>query len=669
MSEGSSKRVVGIDLGTTNSCVALLEGTGVTVIPNPDGGRTTPSVVAFARQGERLVGPLAKRQAATNPEGTVYAVKRLMGRKYSSSEVARHRSLCPYRIVEAGNGDARVEIDGAERSPAEISAMVLRYLKDAAEAYVGGEVTDAVITCPAYFDDAQRQATKDAGRIAGFTVRRIINEPTAAALAFGRGGKGKEEEAKTRRIAVYDLGGGTFDVSVLELSRGVYTVRSTAGNTFLGGEDFDQRLIDLLADEFQKAESIDLRQDARALQRLREAAEKAKHELSSGLETEINLPFIAGGASGPKHLTRSFKRSEFEKLVADLIDRTFEPCKQALADAHLAPGDLDDVLLVGGMTRMPAIRKRVEEYFGKPPNAGLNPDEVVAAGAAIQGAALEGQTGEVLLLDVTPLSLGVETGGGVFTRLIPRNTTVPARKREVFTTSLDNQPFVPVHILQGEREMAADNKSLARFELVGIPPAPRGVPQIEVTFDIDADGILSVTARDLGTGRKHAVQVTAASGLTKAEVDGLLQEADSHKTTDSLRRARAEAKNTAEALLYTSKKALAEFRHLLSAEDAQSIDDDVRLLESLLAEAPVEKLREATKQLESSAYRIAEAVYAGTGQASEPAQPAQPPPAPEGLPPDLFDLSPPGLDDAPAGGAAKSPTPKPGENPPPGSRV
>ncbi|MBI5502858.1 MAG: molecular chaperone DnaK [Deltaproteobacteria bacterium] len=664
MSEGSSKRVVGIDLGTTNSCVALLEGTGVTVIPNPDGGRTTPSVVAFARQGERMVGPLAKRQAATNPEGTVYAVKRLMGRKYSSSEVARHRSLCPYRIVEAGNGDARVEIDGVERSPAEISAMVLRYLKDAAEAYVGGEVTDAVITCPAYFDDAQRQATKDAGKIAGFNVRRIINEPTAAALAFGRGGK--EEEAKTRRIAVYDLGGGTFDVSVLELSRGVYTVRSTAGNTFLGGEDFDQRLIDMLADEFHKAEGIDLRQDARALQRLREAAEKAKHELSSGLETEVNLPFIAGGASGPKHLARALKRSDFEKLVADLIDKTFDPCRQALADAHLSPGDLDDVLLVGGMTRMPAIRKRVEEYFGKPPNAGLNPDEVVAAGAAIQGAALEGQTGEVLLLDVTPLSLGVETGGGVFTRLIPRNTTVPARKREVFTTSLDNQPFVPVHILQGEREMAADNKSLARFELVGIPPAPRGVPQIEVTFDIDADGILSVTARDLGTGRKHAIQVTAASGLTKNEVEGLLQEAESHKTTDSLRRARAEAKNTAEALLYTTKKALAEFRHLLSAEDAQSIDDDVKLLESLLAEAPVEKVREATKQLESSAYRIAEAVYAGTGQAS---QPSQPPPPADGLPSDLFETSPERLDDGPAGGAPKSPTPKPDGNPPPGSRT
>jgi molecular chaperone DnaK len=622
---GSDKRIVGIDLGTTNSCVAIREGTGVTVVPNADGGRTTPSVVAFAKQNERLVGPLAKRQAATNPEATVYAVKRLMGRKYASPEVGRHRSLCPYKIVEASNGDARIEIEGAERSPAEISAMILRYLKEAAEAYLGVPVNDAVITCPAYFDDAQRQATKDAGKIAGFNVRRIINEPTAAALAFGRGGKA--EDGKTQRVAVYDLGGGTFDISILELAHGVYTVRSTAGNTFLGGEDFDQRLIDMLADEFRKAEAVDLRQDARALQRLKEAAEKAKHELSSALETEISLPFIAGGAAGPKHLTRTIKRSEFEKLIAELVDQTFEPCRQALADARLSATDLDEVLLVGGMTRMPYIRQRVEDYFGKPPNAGPNPDEVVAAGAAIQGAALEGQTGEVLLLDVTPLSLGVETGGGVFTRLIPRNTTIPARKREIFTTSIDNQPFVPVHVLQGEREMAADNKTLAKFELVGIPPAPRGVPQVEVTFDIDADGILSVTARDLGTGRKHAIQVVAASGLSKDEVEGLVQEAESHKSTDSLRRALAEARNTAEALLYTTKKALAEFRHVLSPEDGQAIDGDIGQLETLLAEGHVEKIREATKQLESSAYRIAEAVYAGVGDGASPGGPAAPPPA------------------------------------------
>jgi molecular chaperone DnaK len=595
------------------------------VIPNPDGGRTTPSIVAFVKDGERLVGQIAKRQAATNPERTVYAVKRLMGRKYGSPEVARHRSLCPYPIVEAGNGDARIMVDDKERAPAEISAAVLRYLKEAAEAYVGAPIGEAVITCPAYFDDAQRQATKDAGKIAGFEVRRIINEPTAAALAYGHG-----KSEGTRLVAVYDLGGGTFDISVLELAQGVYTVRATAGNTFLGGEDFDQRLVDLLADEFLKAEKLDLRQDPLALQRLREGAEKAKHELSSSMETEVNLPFIAGGTGGPKHLVRAIKRSEFEKLVGDLVDKTFEPVKQALADAKLPARDLHDVLLVGGMTRMPIVRRKVEEFFGKPPNTTLNPDEVVAIGAALQGAALEGQVDKVLLLDVTPLSLGVETGGGVFTRLIPRNTTIPCRKREVFTTSLDGQPFVPVHVLQGEREMAADNKTLARFELVGIPPAPRGVPQIEVAFDIDADGILSVTAKDLGTGRKHAIQVVASSGLTKEEVEQLVGAAESHKASDAIRRERAEAKNTAEALLYTTKKALDEFRNLLKPDEAQEIQADVNELESLLADAPVEKLRETTKRLESSAYRIAEAVYAG---ASATAARPQPPAGGGGQPP------------------------------------
>ena len=626
VADGSDKRVVGIDLGTTNSCVAVLEGNNVTVIPNPDGGRTSPSVVAFLKGGERLVGPLAKRQAATNPEGTVYAVKRLMGCKFRAPEVVRHRALCSYRIVEAANGDARISVEGTERSPAEIASMVLGYLKDAAEAYLGEQVTEAVITCPAYFDDAQRQATKDAGKIAGFNVRRIINEPTAAALAFGRGASGQDD--RTQLVAVYDLGGGTFDISILELAKGVYTVRATAGNTFLGGEDFDQRLVDILADEFLQAEGTDLRQDAKALQRLREAAEKAKHELSSSLETEINLPFIASGKSGPAHLSRTLRRSEFEQLVAELIDKTFGPCKQALADARLTAGELDEVLLVGGMTRMPFVRQRVEEFFGRPPSQGVNPDEVVAVGAALQGAALEGQTGEVLLLDVTPLSLGVETGGGVFTRLIPRNTTIPCRRREAFTTSIDNQPFVPVHVLQGEREMAADNKTLVRFELVGIPPAPRGIPQIEVLFDIDADGILSVTARDLGTGRKHAVQVVAASGLSKDEVEQLVQEAESHKTTDSMRRARAETKNTAQALLYTTKKALAEFRSVLSESDAAAIEADVATLEALVEDGPIEKLREATKLLESSAYRIAEAIYAGTRSEDAPAAEDEPPTPP-----------------------------------------
>jgi len=631
VARASSNKVVGIDLGTTNSCIAVLEGTNVTVIPNPDGGRTTPSVVAFLPGGERLTGPLAKRQAATNPEGTVYAVKRLMGRKFTAPEVVRHRALCSYRIVEAANGDARVLVDKTERSPAEISSMVLAYLKDAAEAYLGEQVTEAVITCPAYFDDAQRQATKDAGRIAGFNVRRIINEPTAAALAYGS--DRADPGGQTRLVAVYDLGGGTFDISILELAKGVYTVRSTAGNTFLGGEDFDQRLIDLLADEFQQAEGIDLRQDAKALQRLREAAEKAKHELSSSLETEINLPFIASGKSGPAHLNRTLRRSEFEQLVAELIDKTFGPCRQALADARVTPKDLDEVLLVGGMTRMPLVRQRVEEFFGRAPSQGVNPDEVVAVGAALQGAALEGQTGEVLLLDVTPLSLGVETGGGVFTRLIPRNTTIPCRKREVFTTSLDNQPFVPIHVLQGEREMAADNKTLARFELVGIPPAPRGVPQIEVLFDIDADGILSVTARDLGTGRKHAVQVVASSGLAKDEIERLVQEAETHKTTDATRRERAEAKNAAEALLYTTKKALAEFRSVLPEADAVSIEADLAALEALLADGSTEQLRAATKTLESSAYRIAEAIYAGARGDEASGGDAPAPPAPDSEPP------------------------------------
>ncbi len=605
MSGTPGRKVVGIDLGTTNSCVSILEGTASTVIPNPEGSRTTPSVVALTRAGERLVGLLAKRQAATNPERTVYAVKRLMGQKFAGRDVARHRSLCPYEVVEADNGDAWVRIDGKDISPPEISAMILRYLKDAAEAYVGEKIEEAVITCPAYFDDAQRQATKDAGRIAGFNVRRIINEPTAAALAYGHA---KGTDRKT--IAVYDLGGGTLDMSILELTSGVFTVKATAGDTFLGGEDFDQRLVDMLVEEFAGAERVDLRSDRMALQRLREAAEKAKHELSSATETEINLPFIAAGAGGPKHLVRVLRRVDYEKLVADIVDRTFGPVKQALADAGLRPSDLDDVLLVGGMTRMPYVRRRVEEFFGRAPNMSVNPDEVVAAGAAIQGAVIEGRVDEVLLLDVIPLSLGVETGGGVFTRLIPRNTTIPARRKEIFTTSVDNQPFVPIHVIQGEREMAADNKSLTRFDLVGIPPAPRGLPQIEVAFDVDANGILAVNARDLGTGRAHAVRVTASSGLPRDDVDKMVAQAEEHRASDLARRARAEARNTADALLHTTRKALAEFRSMLSPEDVAAIEADADDLERLLAGGTVDDLRIATGRLESSAYRIAETVYA-----------------------------------------------------------
>ncbi len=610
-------KVIGIDLGTTNSCVAVLEGVSATgtpevkVVPNADGARTTPSVVAVAAGGERLVGQVAKRQATTNPENTVYAVKRLMGRKFEEEEVSKQRSSVPYRIVRHENGDAWVDLRGKRMSPPEVSALVLGAMKEIAETYLGEPIEEAIVTVPAYFDDAQRQATKDAGAIAGLTVKRILNEPTAAALAYGLDKKGAE------RIAVYDLGGGTFDVSVLEIAGGVFSVKATGGDTHLGGEDFDIRIIDKLAEEFNVEHGIDLRKDRMSLQRLREAAEKAKHELSSSLETEVNVPFIASGPSGPLHLERSMKRSDLEILTADLVERTIASCKTVLADAKAKPLNIDQVVLVGGMTRMPAVQRAVKEFFGKDPHKGVNPDEVVAVGAAIQGAALGGEIDEVLLLDVTPLSIGVETGGGVFTRLIPRNTTVPTEKSEIFTTSVDNQPFVPIHVLQGEREMAADNRSLAKFELTGIPPAPRGVPKIQVTFRIDANGILSVEAKDLGTGRVQAVNVRPTSGLNETEIGRLVTEGERFKETDEIRKSLAELRNQAETLIYTTEQALEGYSDLLGEEKVDSVKADVAALkDSLESGTDLQGIRDAYARLESATFQIAEAMYGGVDEAS-----------------------------------------------------
>lgn len=599
-------RVVGIDLGTTNSCVAVIESGQPVVIPNAEGARTTPSVVAFTSSGERLVGQVAKRQAVQNPTNTISTVKRLMGRAFDSEEVQKQRRHVAYSIVRSDNGDAWVEVQGRKMSPPEVSAAILATMKSIAEAYLGEPVTEAVITVPAYFDDAQRQATKDAGRIAGLDVKRIINEPTAAALAYGLDKQGSDAE----RIAVYDLGGGTFDISILEIKKGVFRVVATNGDTFLGGEDFDQRLVDLLADEFAREHGVDLRKDRLALQRLRDAAEKAKHELSSSLETEVNLPFIAVTSRGPQHLLRTIKRSEFERLVSDLVDRTLEPCRRALADARLDVKDIQQVVLVGGMTRMPLVQRAVSEFFGRTPHKGLSPDEVVAIGAAVQGASLNGDLDRVLLLDVTPLSLGVETGGGVMTKLIPRNTTIPTRRSMLFTTSLDNQSYVPIRVLQGEREMAADNKLLYEFELTGIPPAPRGVPKIEVTFDIDADGILSVTAKDLATGKSKDVRIVAGSGLTEEEVQRLVAEAEAAREADLKRKELAEMRNTAEALLYTSENALREYAEVLPADLREALAQDVANLRAALdAGAPLDTLKAAYAALEASAYRIAEAMY------------------------------------------------------------
>jgi molecular chaperone DnaK len=598
-------RVVGIDLGTTNSCVSVMDGEAV-VIANAEGTRTTPSVVGFAASGERLVGQAARRQAMTNAENTIYAVKRLMGRKFDDAEVQRHLLTCPYEVVAAPNGDAHVRVRGRDYSPPEVSAIVLQKMRQTAQDWLGEDVTEAVITVPAYFDDAQRQATKDAGRIAGLSVLRIVNEPTAAALAYG------VETQGAARVAVYDLGGGTFDISILELDNGVFRVRSTAGDTFLGGEDFDNAIVEhMLAAFAQQNGGMDLRGDRVALQRLKEAAERAKVELSSAQVTEINLPFLAAGGDGtPRHLMLAMERPALEALVEPLVQATLEPCRRALADAEIEPRDIDVVILVGGQTRMPRVHALVAEMFGKEASRRVNPDEVVAAGAAIQAGVLTGEVQEVLLLDVTPLSLGVETMGGVFTRLIPRNTSLPARATEIFSTTIDNQPFVNIHVLQGEREMANDNKSLAHFELTGIPPAPRGVPKIEVAFDIDADGVLNVSARDHGTGRVHNVTVQPTTGLTDDDIDRLVAESTEMQDHDAVRRLLVEARNKAEGLFYSSDKAMAEFGPMIAPEEREFLTAELEECRAALETDDLTLVEDAVARLEVAAQRIGEAIYA-----------------------------------------------------------